>query len=59
MCVYVRFRFFIIPYRGGRQGALSSATKTDQADFTDWMSFLSYSLMKDISFKTEALGANN
>ena len=37
--------------------ALRSACKTDQADFTDWMSFLTSNLIKEIN-STEALSKN-
>ena len=35
--------------RGGRVWALSSACKTDQDDFTDWMSFQNSNLVEKIS----------
>ena len=59
-CVYffVCFTSFIIPYRGGRKLALISVWKTDQADFTDWISFLPSNLMEEISSNTEALNVN-
>ena len=38
--------------------ALSSTFKTDQADFTDWMSFLPSNFIEEISSNTEALNAN-
>ena len=37
---------------------LSSARKTDQANFTDWMSILPSNLMEEISPNTAALRAN-
>ena len=39
--------------------ALSSACKTDQADFTYWMSFLQFNLMEEISPTTESLSVNS
>ena len=56
----VCFTFFIIPLpsRGGGIQALSSACKTAQTDFTDWMPFLPSNLMEEISSNTEALRAN-
>ena len=52
LCVYDRVTSFIIPL------LLSSACKTDQANFSEWMSFLPSIFMKETSPKTEALGAN-
>ena len=58
VCVFV-LNPLIFPYRGNRTWALSSACKTDQGDFTDWMPFLPSNLMKKVSSNTEALSANN
>ena len=56
MCVCVLvLRLLLSPYRGDRMQALSSTCKTDQADFTDWMSFLTSNLMEEISVNTEPL----
>ena len=41
VCVFVLHPLFF-PYRGDRKLALSSAYKTDRADFTDWMSCLRF-----------------
>ena len=51
-------RLSLFPYKGVRVRVLSSAFKTDQADFSDWMSFLPSNLMKEVSAKTVALNAN-
>ena len=57
--VYVfALRPLLFLYRGGRSRALSSACKSDQVDFTDWMSFLTPNLMEEIILNTEALNAN-
>ena len=57
MCV--RFlRPLLFPYGEVRTLALSSACKTDQADFADLMSFLPSNLLEKISPNTEALSAN-
>ena len=56
MCV--RFTSFIIPYRGGRVRALSSVYKTDQVDFTSWISFLPSNHLEEISPNPEALNVN-
>ena len=50
-------RSLLFPHRVGRTEALSSACKTDQADFTDWMSFLTSNLIKEIN-PTEVLSKN-
>ena len=51
VCVFV-LRLLLFPYRGGRTRALSSAYKSDQVDFTDWMSFLTSNLMEEIGPNT-------
>ena len=56
--ICVHFTSFIIPCRGGWMRTLSSARKTDQANFTDWMSILPSNLTEEISPNTEALRAN-
>ena len=38
--------------------ALNSACKTDQSDFTEWMSFPPSNLMEKISANTEAHNTN-
>ena len=48
VCVFV-LRPVLLSYRGGRTQALSSAWKSDQGDFTDWMSFLTSNPMEKIS----------
>ena len=49
-----RFISFIIPL--GR--ALNSASATDRADFSDWMSFLPSNFTKEISPNREAVSKN-
>ena len=44
----------LFPYRGSKIWGLSCERKTDQADFTDWMSFLLSNLMEEISPNVEA-----
>ena len=58
MCVCVFVLHLLLPYRGSGTRALRSACKTDQADITDWISFLPSKLMEEISSNTEALIAN-
>ena len=41
--VYVRFRSYIIPFKLGWD--LGCKCKSDQADFTGWMSFLPSNVM--------------
>ena len=43
---------------GSRMRDLSSACKTDRADFTEWMPFLPFNRMAEISPNEEALSAN-
>ena len=50
-------RSLLFPHRGGRTEALSSACKIDQADFTDWMSFLTSNFIKEIN-PAETLSKN-
>ena len=47
--VFVFLCPLLFPCRGGRKQDLSSVSKTDQADFTDWMFFLPSNLMEEIS----------
>ena len=42
-------------YRRNRTCALSSKCKTDQAHFTDWISFLQSNLMEEIGPNPELL----
>ena len=44
VCVFV-LCLLLLPSREGRTLALKSESKIDQADFTDWMSFLPSDLM--------------
>ena len=53
-CMCFHFTSFISLQRGRTQ-ALSSACKIDQADFTDWMTFLTSNLMEEISLNAEVL----
>ena len=48
MCLFYIIYYFlvIIQLKRGRTQALSSTCKTDQAAFTDWMSFLPSNLRK-------------
>ena len=57
VCLFVQ-RPLLFPYNGGRMRVLSSISKADQADFTDWMSFLPSNLMEEINSNTKALNAN-
>ena len=58
VCVFVS-RPLLFPYRGGRMQALSIACKTDQDEFTDWMSILPSNLMEEISPDAKPLNINN
>ena len=58
MCLCFTFFFIPLPCKEGWTQPFSSACKTAQADFTDWMPFLPYKLMEEISPNTEALRAN-
>ena len=42
-------RPLLFPSKGGRGRAFSTECQIDQANFTDWMSFLSSNFMDDIS----------
>ena len=44
-------------YKWAKVRDLSSACQTDQADFTDWMSFILSNLMEEINPNPEALSA--
>ena len=57
MCVFV-LRTLLLPSRWGRTREGSSECKTDQVDFTYWVSFLPSNLIEDISHDLEALSAN-
>ena len=57
LCVFVLDTLLFLS-RGIRMWALSSECKTVQADFTDWMSFLSSSLVEEIISNSEALNTN-
>ena len=60
MCVFVlRPSLFPSASRGdgGRARALSFECKTNQFDFTDWMSSFPYNLMVEISTNPEVLNA--
>ena len=43
----VRLRPFLFPYGGGGMWDLNSQCKIDQADFTDWISFLLFNLAEE------------
>ena len=55
VCVFV-LHPLVWPYRRSETRVLSSVSKTDQANFTDWMSWSN--LMEKISTNTDALSAN-
>ena len=57
VCVFV-LRPSLLHRRGGRTQDLSSACKTERADFTTSMSFLPSNLMAEISPNREVLNAN-
>ena len=49
---YMRVQFlrpFLFPYRVVTTRAFDSASKTEQADFADFMSFLPFNLLEKIS----------
>ena len=52
------FKPLLFPSRGRRTRTFSSEPKIDQADFTNWMPFISFILMEEISPNPEALIAN-
>lgn len=56
MCVCVRFPSVIIPLYKGRMRTVSSECKTDQVNFTNWMSFLPCNLMV-VSPKTKVFSS--
>ena len=60
VCVCVRFTSFIIytSSRGDRTRASISKFKTDQTDFTHWISFLPSKLAVEISPNLDVLSAN-
>ena len=57
VCVHV-LRSLLYPTIRGRMCALSSECKTDQAHFTDWMSFLQSNFMEEIGPNPELLNTN-
>ena len=48
VCVFDLYPL-LFPYRRGRTQTSSSACKTDQADFIDWMVLLPSNIMEDIN----------
>ena len=56
VCVHV-IHSLLFPSRRGRTLALNSECKTDQPDFTDWLSFLQ-SILMEISPNPEPLSKN-
>lgn len=56
MCVALDLLLFLS--RGIGTWALSYECETEQADFTDWMCFLSSNLVEEIISNPEALSAN-
>ena len=58
VCLASVFSFLLYLTRRGRTWILSSDCKTDQADFTDWMSFLTCDPMEEIPPNPEALSTN-
>ena len=57
-CKKIVHFFVCVPYIGVGCRLLDFASKTDQVDFTDWLSFLPFKIMEEISTNTEALSAN-
>ena len=57
VCVHV-LRSLLFPTIGVRTWALSSECKTGQAHFGDWISFLHFELMMEISPNPEEVSAN-
>ena len=55
-CLYVFV--FVITRRGARSRALSFECKIEQADFTDWKSFLTCNFTDEISPNSDTLSAN-
>ena len=51
-------RSLLFPYKGARASTLSSECKIDQADFTDWITFLLSNLLEEICPNPEALSIN-
>ena len=58
VCVCVRFISFIIPIKRGLDAGFKLCIQIDQADFTNWISFLPPNLMVDISCNPKALSTN-
>ena len=54
VCMCVHFTSYYSSLEGGIAQALSSERKINQADSTDWMSFLSSNLLEEISSNLEA-----
>ena len=57
VCVYSFYTIYYSPKKWVRQ-ILSSNCKTNQAGFTNWISFLPSNLMEEISLNTESLSTN-
>ena len=57
VCVFI-LRPLLFPSRGSKTRLFSSASKTDQADFTDRMFFLPSNLMEEIIPNTDAPNTN-
>ena len=49
---------FIIPLKIGWDTGFKLCTQTEQADFTNWMTFLPSNLQEEISPNPEALNVN-
>ena len=57
LCLFV-FTSFIIPLEIGWDAGFKLGTQTEQADFTNWMTFLPSNLQEEISPNPEALSVN-
>ena len=58
VCVCVCLFYILFFPREGKTFALSSEYKTTQAEFKDWMSFLTFNIMEEINLNPESLNAN-
>ena len=53
------WRPLLFSSKEGKTRASSSICKNDQADFTDWIPFLSFNLVEETSHELEALRASS
>ena len=56
---YFRTKYRYLAFKRLQKQIKKQQCTTDQADLTDWMSFLPSNLMEEISPNTEALNANS